>query len=108
MAWGGQVLNSPFATTHYSYLICCVPSSRSRVNHAHPVVTIFARQAVALSAIFSWLAGSRRQSSGPLAPGLGRVFTYVAVLRFEMMDATEHLHLPLKGTRWELALFRGA
>jgi 5-hydroxyisourate hydrolase-like protein (transthyretin family) len=36
------------------------------------------------------------------------VFIYVAVLRFEVMDATEHVHLPLKFTRWELALFRGA
>lgn len=40
-------------------------------------------------------------------PGLGRVFMEVAVLRFELLDPAEHLHLPLKFTRWGLALFRG-
>lgn len=41
-------------------------------------------------------------------PGLGRVFMDVAVMRFEVLDATEHVHLPLKFTRWGLALFRGS
>ena len=40
-------------------------------------------------------------------PGLGRVFMDVAVLRFEVLDPAEHVHLPLKFTRWGLALFRG-
>lgn len=40
-------------------------------------------------------------------PGLGRVFMEVAVLRFEVLDPAEHVHLPLKFTRWGLALFRG-
>ena len=41
-------------------------------------------------------------------PGLGRVFLEVAVLRFEVLDPAEHVHLPLKFTRWGLALFRGS
>ena len=41
-------------------------------------------------------------------PGLGRVFLEVAVLRFEVLDPAAHLHLPLKFTRWGLALFRGS
>lgn len=41
-------------------------------------------------------------------PGLGRVFLEVAVLRFEVLDPTEHVHLPLKFTRWGVALFRGS
>jgi 5-hydroxyisourate hydrolase len=41
-------------------------------------------------------------------PGLGRVFMEVAVLRFEVLDPAEHVHLPLKFTRWGLALFRGS
>lgn len=41
-------------------------------------------------------------------PGLGRVFLEVAVLRFEVLEPAEHLHLPLKFTRYGLALFRGA
>jgi 5-hydroxyisourate hydrolase len=41
-------------------------------------------------------------------PGLGRVFMDVAVLRFEVLDPAEHVHLPLKFTRWGLALFRGS
>jgi 5-hydroxyisourate hydrolase len=41
-------------------------------------------------------------------PGLGRVFMEVAVLRFEVLDPATHLHLPLKFTRWGLALFRGS
>lgn len=40
--------------------------------------------------------------------GLGRVFMDVAVLRFEVLDPAEHVHLPLKFTRWGLALFRGS
>lgn len=40
-------------------------------------------------------------------PGLGRVFLEVAVLRFEVLDPAEHVHLPLKFTRWGLALFKG-
>lgn len=39
--------------------------------------------------------------------GLGRVFLEVAVLRFELLDPAEHVHLPLKFTRWGLAMFRG-
>jgi 5-hydroxyisourate hydrolase len=41
-------------------------------------------------------------------PGLGRVFLEVAVLRFEVLDPAEHVHLPLKFTRWGVALFRGS
>lgn len=41
-------------------------------------------------------------------PGVGRVFMEVAVMRFEVLDATQHVHLPLKFTRWGLALFRGS
>ncbi len=41
-------------------------------------------------------------------PGLGRVFMDTAVLRFEVLDAAQHVHLPLKFTRWGLALFRGS
>jgi 5-hydroxyisourate hydrolase len=41
-------------------------------------------------------------------PSLGRVFMEVAVLRFEVLDPTQHVHLPLKFTRWGLALFRGS
>ena len=41
-------------------------------------------------------------------PGLGRIFMDTAVLRFEVLDPAEHVHLPLKFTRWGLALFRGA
>lgn len=37
----------------------------------------------------------------------GRVFMEVAVLRFEVLDPAEHVHLPLKFTAWGLALFRG-
>jgi len=39
---------------------------------------------------------------------LGRVFMEVAVLRFEVLDPAQHVHLPLKFTRWGLALFRGS
>jgi 5-hydroxyisourate hydrolase len=41
-------------------------------------------------------------------PRLGRIFMEVAVLRFEVLDPSEHVHLPLKFTRWGLALFRGS
>jgi 5-hydroxyisourate hydrolase len=41
-------------------------------------------------------------------PSLGRIFMEVAVLRFEVLDPAEHVHLPLKFTRWGLALFRGS
>jgi 5-hydroxyisourate hydrolase len=41
-------------------------------------------------------------------PSLGRVFMEVAILRFEVLDPAEHVHLPLKFTRWGLALFRGS
>lgn len=41
-------------------------------------------------------------------PGLGRVFMDMAVMRFEVLDPAEHVHLPLKFTRWGLALFRGS
>jgi len=41
-------------------------------------------------------------------PRLGRVFMEVAVLRFEVLDPAAHIHLPLKFTRWGLALFRGS
>lgn len=41
-------------------------------------------------------------------PKLGRVFIEVAVMRFEVLDPAEHVHLPLKFTRWGLALFRGS
>lgn len=40
-------------------------------------------------------------------PQRGRVFMEVAVLRFEVLDAAEHVHLPLKFSAWGLALFRG-
>jgi 5-hydroxyisourate hydrolase len=39
---------------------------------------------------------------------LGRVFMEVAVFRFEVLDPLHHVHLPLKFTRWGLALFRGS
>jgi 5-hydroxyisourate hydrolase len=38
----------------------------------------------------------------------GRVFMEVAVFRFEVSDLREHVHLPLKFTRWGFALFRGS
>jgi 5-hydroxyisourate hydrolase len=41
-------------------------------------------------------------------PSVGRVFMEVAVLRFELLDPAQHVHLPLKFTRWGLALFRGS
>jgi 5-hydroxyisourate hydrolase len=41
-------------------------------------------------------------------PTLGSVFMEVAVFRFEVLDAAHHVHLPLKFTRWGLALFRGS
>ncbi len=40
--------------------------------------------------------------------GAGRFFQEVAVFRFELADPQQHYHLPLKFTRWGLALFRGA
>jgi len=39
---------------------------------------------------------------------LDRVFMEVAVFRFEVLDPAHHVHLPLKFTRWGLALFRGS
>jgi 5-hydroxyisourate hydrolase len=41
-------------------------------------------------------------------PSLGRVFMELVVFRFEVLDAAHHVHLPLKFTRWGLALFRGS
>jgi 5-hydroxyisourate hydrolase len=41
-------------------------------------------------------------------PALGRVFLEVAVLRFEVLDPAQHVHLPLKFSRWGLALFKGS
>jgi 5-hydroxyisourate hydrolase len=41
-------------------------------------------------------------------PELGRVFMEVAILRFEVLDPAQHVHLPLKFSRWGLALFRGS
>lgn len=38
----------------------------------------------------------------------GPVFMEVAVFRFDLADVREHVHLPLKFTRWGYALFRGA
>jgi 5-hydroxyisourate hydrolase len=38
----------------------------------------------------------------------GPVFMEIAVFRFEVLDVAEHVHLPLKFTRWGVALFRGA
>jgi 5-hydroxyisourate hydrolase len=38
----------------------------------------------------------------------GRVFMEVAVFRFEVLDPSRHVHLPLKFTRWGLSLFRGS
>jgi len=38
----------------------------------------------------------------------GPVFMEVAVFRFEVLDLAEHVHLPLKFTRWGVALFRGS
>ena len=37
-----------------------------------------------------------------------RFFQEVAVFRFELSDVAQHYHLPIKFTRWGLALFRGA
>ena len=37
-----------------------------------------------------------------------RFFQEVVVFRFEVLDVEEHYHLPIKFTRWGLALFRGA
>lgn len=37
-----------------------------------------------------------------------RFFQEVAVFRFEVQDVAPHYHLPVKFTRWGLALFRGA
>ena len=41
-------------------------------------------------------------------PDCGRVFMEVAVFRFEVLDPSQHVHLPLKFSRWGLALFRGS
>ncbi len=38
----------------------------------------------------------------------GPVFMEVAVFRFAVLDAAQHVHLPLKFTRWGYALFRGS
>jgi 5-hydroxyisourate hydrolase len=70
----------------------------------HPVargeVPISAGAHEARFAVGEWLRASD--------PQLGRVFMEVAVLRFEVLDPAEHVHLPLKFTRWGLALFRGS
>lgn len=70
----------------------------------HPVargeVAIAAGPHEARFAVGDWLRAAE--------PGLGRVFMDVAVMRFEVLDPAEHVHLPLKFTRWGLALFRGA
>lgn len=41
-------------------------------------------------------------------PSTGPVFMEVAVFRFEVGNLQEHIHLPLKFTRWGFALFRGS
>lgn len=41
-------------------------------------------------------------------PSIGAVFMEVAVFRFEVAHLQEHIHLPLKFTRWGFALFRGS
>jgi 5-hydroxyisourate hydrolase len=41
-------------------------------------------------------------------PSLGPVFMDVGVFRFEVLDPAQHIHLPMKFTRWGLALFRGS
>jgi 5-hydroxyisourate hydrolase len=41
-------------------------------------------------------------------PSTGPVFMEVAVFRFEVSNLQEHIHLPLKFTRWGFALFRGS
>ena len=41
-------------------------------------------------------------------PATGPVFMEVAVFRFEVSRLEEHIHLPLKFTRWGFALFRGS
>ncbi len=41
-------------------------------------------------------------------PSVGPVFMEVAVFRFEVSQLQEHIHLPLKFTRWGFALFRGS
>ncbi len=41
-------------------------------------------------------------------PSTGPVFMEVAVFRFEVSRLDEHIHLPLKFTRWGFALFRGS
>lgn len=41
-------------------------------------------------------------------PATGPVFMEVAVFRFEVTNLAEHIHLPLKFTRWGFALFRGS
>jgi 5-hydroxyisourate hydrolase len=70
----------------------------------HPVargeVPITAGAHEARFAVGDWLRTSD--------PQLGRVFMEVAVLRFEVLDPAAHVHLPLKFTRWGLALFRGS
>lgn len=38
----------------------------------------------------------------------GPFFQEIATFRFVVTDKAEHYHLPLKFTRWGLALFRGA
>lgn len=37
-----------------------------------------------------------------------RCFQEVAAFRFEVLNLTEHYHLPIKFTPWGFALFRGA
>jgi 5-hydroxyisourate hydrolase len=70
----------------------------------HPVargeVPIAAGAHEARFAVGDWLRDSD--------PAAGRVFMEVAVLRFEVLDPADHVHLPLKFTRWGLALFRGS
>lgn len=41
-------------------------------------------------------------------PATGPVFMEVAVFRFEVHDLQQHIHLPIKFTRWGFALFRGS
>ena len=41
-------------------------------------------------------------------PSTGPVFMEVAVFRFEVGNLQDHIHLPLKFTRWGFALFRGS
>lgn len=72
----------------------------------HPVVRgdgVVAGRYEARFAVGDWM-----RAQGLVTAADGPVFMEWAVFRFELPDVREHVHLPLKFTRWGYALFRGA